>query len=110
MLKLLHETERKRVLRSVSSDVPDQEIKRSAFTCRERREVFKVPRLMSEIQGTLANSLTPTCSWNPMTGHYSIIRQRDRTITNSRFIETAHSFEIDLDGNRITYQLLVERS
>ncbi len=68
----------------------------------ERGEVFAVPRLMARVQGELEFADTDVFledhdwslrdhSWNPDEGEFNV-RQ------------TARSFEIDLDGNRIAYQ------
>ena len=72
----------------------------------QRGEILEVPRLMSEIQGTLEfadiDVLMEYHDW-------SILDHSPKLDENEFAIrETARSFEIDLDGNRITYQFATE--
>ena len=72
----------------------------------ERGETFAVPRLMSEVQGTLEFADTDVFmeyhDWS-LLDHSSKLGEDEFEIR-----ETARSFEIDLDGNRITYQFATE--
>ena len=72
----------------------------------EQGDAFKVPRLVSEIQGEFEFADTDVFmefhDWSLLT-HSSKLGEREFTIR-----ETARSFEIDLDGNRITYQFADE--
>lgn len=72
----------------------------------EQGETFEVPRLMSEIQGELEFSDTDVFmefhDWS-LLNHSSKLGEAEFAIR-----ETARSFEIDLDGNRITRQFLDE--
>ena len=72
----------------------------------EQRETFSVPRLMAQVQDTLTFADTDVFMeyhdwslldhpWKPGKGDFDI-----RT--------TVRSFEIDLDGNRISYQFAIE--
>lgn len=72
----------------------------------ERGEAFEVPRLMSEIQGELKFADTDVFmdhhDWS-LLDHSSRLGAAEFAIR-----ETARSFEIDLDGNRIAYQFAEE--
>jgi type III restriction enzyme len=99
----LPETERKGFADAVSKyrvDVKDQ------LSPAEQGETFKVPRLMSEIQGELEFADTDVFmefhDWS-LLDHSSKLGEAEFAIR-----ETARSFEIDLDGNRITYQFADE--
>ena len=73
----------------------------------ERGETFKVPRLMTEIQGQLAFADTDVF----MELHdWSLLNHPARLDKDEFSIhETAHGFEIDLDGNRLTYRFAGEQ-
>ena len=73
----------------------------------ERGEKLIVPRLMAEIQGTLEFADTDTF----MESHdWSLLDHSPRMEADEFAIrETARSFEIDVDGNRVTYQFANER-
>ena len=73
----------------------------------ERGEPFNVPRLMTEIQGQLAFADTDVF----MEFHdWSLLDHPARLDENEFAIrETAHGFEIDLDGNRLTYRFAGEQ-
>ena len=72
----------------------------------EQGELFSVPRLMSEIQGTLEFADTDIFmefhDWS-LLDHSSKMDEREFSIH-----ETARSFEIDIDGNHVTYQFANE--
>ncbi|OHC45166.1 MAG: restriction endonuclease subunit R [Rhodobacteraceae bacterium GWE1_64_9] len=72
----------------------------------EQGETFRVPRLVSEIQGTFEFADTDVFmefhDWS-LLNHSSKLSEVEFAIR-----ETARSFEIDLDGNRITYQFADE--
>lgn len=72
----------------------------------EQGEAFAVPRLMAEIQGELEFADTDVFmelhDWS-LLAHSPKLGESEFTIR-----ETARSFEIDLDGNRITYQFASE--
>jgi type III restriction enzyme len=72
----------------------------------EHGEKFRIPRLMSEIQGELEFADTDIF----MEFHDWSLRDHSPKLDESEFAvrETARSFEIDLDGNRITYQFASE--
>ncbi|WP_276200642.1 DEAD/DEAH box helicase family protein [Chelatococcus sp. XZ-Ab1] len=99
----LPETERKGFAEAVSKyrvDVKDQ------LSPAEQGATFEVPRLMSEIQGELEFADTDVFmefhDWS-LLDHSSKLGEAEFAIR-----ETARSFEIDLDGNRITYQFADE--
>ena len=73
----------------------------------ERGETFKVPRLMTGIQGKLEFADTDVF----MESHdWSLLNHPARLDENEFTIrETAHGFEIDLDGNRLTYRFAGEQ-
>ena len=73
----------------------------------ERGEPFNVPRLMTEIQGELEFADTDVF----MESHdWSLLNHPARLDENEFTIrETAHGFEIDLDGNRLTYRFAGEQ-
>ena len=77
------------------------------FSPAERGEKLTVPRLMAEIQGTLEFADTDTF----MEFHdWSLLDYSPRMEADEFAIrETARSFEIDVDGNRVTYQFANER-
>ena len=72
----------------------------------EQGQPFNVPRLMAEIQGTLeyadADVFMEYHDWS-LLDYSPKMDEREFSIR-----ETARSFEIDLDGNRITYQFASE--
>lgn len=72
----------------------------------EQGEAFEVPRLVSEIQGEFEFADTDVFmefhDWS-LLDHSSKMGEGEFAIR-----ETARSFEIDLDGNRITYQFADE--
>jgi type III restriction enzyme len=72
----------------------------------EQGETFQVPRLMSEIQGALEFADTDVFlefhDWSLLDHSYKL-DEHEFAIR-----ETARSFEIDLDGDRITYQFASE--
>ena len=72
----------------------------------EQGQPFNVPRLMAEIQGTLECADTDVF----MEYHdWSLLDYSPRMDEGEFTIrETARSFEVDLDGNRITYQFASE--
>lgn len=99
----LPETERKGFSEAVARyrvEVKDQ------LSPAEQGETFEVPRLMSEIQGELEFADTDVFmefhDWS-LLDHSSKLGEAEFAIR-----ETARSFEIDLDGNRITYQFADE--
>ena len=99
----LPETERKGFSDAVAKyrvEVKDQ------LSPAEQGETFEVPRLMSEIQGELELADTDVFmefqDWS-LLDHSSKLTEAEFAIR-----ETARSFEIDLDGNRITYQFADE--
>ena len=72
----------------------------------ERGETFEVPRLMAEVQGTLEFADTDLF----MEDHDWSLRDHSPKLGEGEFAikETARSFEIDLDGNRIAYRFATE--
>lgn len=72
----------------------------------EQGEAFVVPRLMSEIQGTFEFADTDVF----MEFHDWSLLDHSPRLSESEFAirETARSFEIDLDGNHVTYQFANE--
>ena len=73
----------------------------------ERGVTFSVPRLMTEIQGELEFADTDVF----MESHdWSLLNHPARLNKDEFSIhETAHGFEIDLDGNRLTYRFAGEQ-
>ncbi len=73
----------------------------------ERGETFNVPRLMTQIQGELEFADTDVFmeshDWS-LLNHPARLDEREFAIR-----ETAHGFEIDLDGNRLTYRFAGEQ-
>ena len=73
----------------------------------ERGEEFSVPRLMSEIQGSLEFADTDIFmeyyDWS-LLDHPARLEEREFTVR-----ETARSFEIDIDGKRVRHQFLNEQ-
>ena len=67
----------------------------------ERGECFAVPRLMSVIQGTIefanADLFMEYHDWS-LRDHSAKLDEREFTVH-----ETARHFEVDIDGNRVTY-------
>ena len=97
------ETERQSVTKAITEhrvQVRDQ------LSPSERGESFKVPSLMSEIQGELLFADTDLF----MESHDWSLFSHAFTMDENEFAirETAHSFEIDIDGNQIKYQYLKE--
>ena len=72
----------------------------------EQGETFEVPLLMSEVQGTLEFADIDVF----MEFHNWSLLDHSAKLGESEFAirETARSFEIDLDGNHITYQFATE--
>jgi len=72
----------------------------------EQGETFEIPRLMSEIQGELEFADTDVF----MEFHDWSLLDHSAKLSEAEFAirETARSFEIDLDGNRVTYQFADE--
>ena len=72
----------------------------------EQGETFEIPRLMSEIQGELEFADTDVF----MEFHDWSLLDHSSKMGESEFAirETARSFEIDLDDNRVTYQFATE--
>lgn len=72
----------------------------------ERGEKFVAPRLLTEVQGELVFADTDLFmefhDWS-LLDHPAKLTEREFAIR-----ETARSFEIDLDGNRVTYQFASE--
>lgn len=99
----LPETER----RGFSDAVAKYRVKvKDQLSPAEQGEAFEVPRLMSEIQGELEFADTDVF----MEFHDWSLLDHSPKLSESEFAirETARSFEIDLDGNRITYQFADE--
>ena len=73
----------------------------------DRGEELRVPRLMSAVQGTLEFADTDLF----MESHAWSLLDHSPRMDESEFTirETARSFEIDLDGNRIAYQFASEQ-
>lgn len=99
----LPESERKGFTQAVAkyrTEVKDQ------LSPAEQGELFSVPRLMSEIQGALEFADTDIFmefhDWS-LLDHSSKMDEQEFSIH-----ETARSFEIDIDGNHITYQFANE--
>jgi len=99
----LPETERPGFAEAVSKYRVDVE---DLLSPAERGERFEVPRLMSEIQGELEFADTDAFmefhDWS-LLDHSSKLGEAEFAIR-----ETARSFEIDLDGNRIAYRFADE--
>lgn len=80
---------------------------RNRLSPAERGEPFSVPRLMTEIQGQLGFADTDlfmeSHDWS-LLNHPAKLDEREFTIR-----ETALGFEIDLDGNRLTYRFAGEQ-
>lgn len=103
IVEALPEAERTRFSAAVNKyrvEVKDQ------LSSAEQGEVFEVPRLVSEIQGNFEFADTDVFmefyDWS-LLDHSSKLNESEFAIR-----ETARSFEIDLDGNRITYQFADE--
>ncbi len=73
----------------------------------EQGETFNLPRLMTEIQGQLVFADTDVF----MEFHDWSLRNHPARLDGHEFTirETAHGFEIDLDGNRLTYRFAGEQ-
>lgn len=100
----LSEAERKGFAEAVAkhrAEVEDQ------LSPAERGERLEVPRLMAEIQGTLefadTDLLMEWHDWS-LLDHSAKMDEREFAVR-----ETARSFEIDLDGHRVTYQFADEQ-
>jgi len=80
---------------------------RNRLSPAERGETFSVPRLMTGIQGKLEFADTDVFmefhDWS-LLNHPARLDEHEFTIR-----ETAHGFEIDLDGNRLTYRFAGEQ-
>ncbi len=103
IVEALSETERTRFSAAVTKyrvEVKD------LLSPAEQGETFEVPRLVSEIQGEFEFADTDVFmefhDWS-LLNHSSKLGEGEFAIR-----ETARSFEIDLDGNRITYQFADE--
>lgn len=103
IIQALPETERTEFSAAVTKyrvEVKDQ------LSPAEQGEAFRVPRLVSEIQGAFEFADTDVFmefhDWS-LLNHSSKLGEVEFAIR-----ETARSFEIDLDGNRITYQFADE--
>ena len=103
IIQALPETERTEFSAAVTKyrvEVKDQ------LSPAEQGEAFRVPRLVSEIQGALEFADTDVFmefhDWS-LLNHSFKLGEVEFAIR-----ETARSFEIDLDGNRITYQFADE--
>ena len=103
IIQALPETERSGFSAAVTKyrvEVKDQ------LSPAEQGETFQVPRLVSEIQGAFEFADTDVFmefhDWS-LLNHSSKLGEVEFAIR-----ETARSFEIDLDGNRITYQFADE--
>lgn len=103
IIQALPETERTEFSAAVTKyrvEVKDQ------LSPAEQGKVFRVPRLVSEIQGAFEFADTDVFmefhDWSLM-NHSFKLGEVEFAIR-----ETARSFEIDLDGNRITYQFADE--
>jgi len=99
----LPESERKGFAEAVAkyrAEVKDQ------LSPAEQGEEFNVPRLMSQIQGSLEFADTDIFmefhDWS-LLDHSAKMDEREFSIH-----ETARSFEIDIDGNHVTYQFANE--
>jgi len=79
---------------------------KTALSPAERGETFAFPRLMAEVQGVLEFADTDAL----MESHDWSLRDHPWKPGEDEFNvrETARSFEIDLDGNRIAYQFASE--
>ena len=79
---------------------------RAVLSPAERGEVFSIPRLMVHVQGMLEFADTDSF----MEDHDWSLREHSWRPREDEFNirETARSFEIDLDGNRIAYQFSTE--
>ena len=82
-----------------------QEQTRQALSPAERSEQFTVPRLMAELQGELEFADTDVF----MEFHDWSLLDYPAKLDAFTVRETARSFEIDLDGNRVTYQFAGEK-
>ena len=73
----------------------------------ERGETFSIPRLMTKIQGELAFADTDVFmefhDWS-LLNHPARLDEHEFTVR-----ETVHGFEIDLDGNHLTYRFAGEQ-
>ncbi len=80
---------------------------RNQLSPAERGETFRVPRLMTQVQGELEFADTDVFmeshDWS-LLNHPARLDKHEFTIR-----ETAHGFEIDLDGNRLTYRFAGEQ-
>ena len=79
---------------------------RTEFSPAERKEAFSIPRLMAHVQGNLKFADTDAF----MEDHDWSLREHPWRPGMDEFDiqQTARSFEIDLDGNRIAYQFATE--
>lgn len=84
-----------------------RETVRNRLSPAERGEPFSVPRLMTEIQGQLEFADTDVF----MEFHDWSLLNYPAKLDEKEFDvhETAHGFEIDLDGNRLTYRFAGEQ-
>ena len=103
IVETLPETERKGFSEAVATYQLETKDRLSPA---ERGENFKVPRLMSEVQGSLEFADTDVFmeyhDW-PLLNHSPKLDENEFAIR-----ETARSFEIDLNGNRIAYRFAAE--
>lgn len=103
IFEAIPETERKGFAEAVAryrAEVKDQ------LSPAEQGERFEIPRLMAEVQGSLEFADTDLF----MEFHDWSLLDHSSKMAESEFAirEMARSFEIDLDGNRITYQFADE--
>ena len=103
IVKALSEPERKGFTEAVARYRGEV---RDLLSPAEQGETFEVPLLMSEVQGTLEFADIDVF----MEFHDWSLLDHSAKLGESEFAirETARSFEIDLDGNRITYQFATE--
>ena len=103
ILETLPERERKGVVAAIAKHRAAIEEQTSPA---EQGHQFKVPRLMSKIQGTLEFADTDVFmeyhDWS-LLNHSPQMDEQEFTIR-----ETARSFAIDIDGKRVTYQFASE--
>ena len=103
ILEALPEQERKEFATAVAKH---RDTVKKHISPAEQGQPFNVPRLMAEIQGTLEFADTDVFmeyhDWS-LLDYSPKMDEQEFTIR-----ETARSFEIDLDGNHITYQFASE--
>ncbi len=101
---VLPEAERWRIAESFETY---RKLVKNRLSPAEQGEPFKVPRLMAEHQGELEFADTDVFmedhDWSPL-NHSPHLDEHEFVIR-----EMARSFEIDIDGNRVTYQFAGEK-